>query len=258
MPEIIVECRNLGVVRDGKTILDDVSVAVSQGEIVTLIGPNGAGKTTLLRVLLGREKPSTGVLAMRRGLRVGYVPQRMAVDRAMPITAARFLGLAPGGSADGIRAALSEAGATELAERQMSNLSGGELQRILMARALMRDPELLMLDEPTQGVDLGGEQDLYTLITRVRDRRGCGVLMVSHHVHVVMATTDSVVCLNRHVCCSGRPSEVRKDSAYLQLFGSQASALLGVYTHSHDHRHAPDGGILAEPHPQTAAPEAAQ
>ncbi len=253
MPEALIQCRAMNVIRDGKTVLDGIDLDVRSGEIVTIIGPNGAGKTTLLRVLLGQETPSSGTVATRGGLRIGYVPQRMAVDPALPMTAARFLALSPGATADAVRNTLAETGGQSLATRQMSALSGGEIQRILMARALMREPDLLMLDEPTQGVDLGGEQDLYALITRLRDRRGCGILMVSHHVHVVMATTDRVICLNRHVCCNGRPSEVRRDSAYLQLFGTQAAALLGIYTHSHDHHHAPDGTVLDGEEPECLA-----
>jgi zinc transport system ATP-binding protein len=239
MIEPLVSAFAVNVVRDGRSILEDVDLEVRSGEIVTIIGPNGGGKTTLLRTVLGLIAPTSGTVTRRRDLRMGYVPQRFAADRSLPLTARRFLALAPGARRRDCEQALGEVGAAALAEAQLATLSGGEVQRVLLARALLRNPQLLLLDEPTQGVDLGGEQDLYELITTVRDRHACGVLMVSHHVHVVMGTTDRVVCLNRHVTCTGRPTEIRRDREYLRLFGENAAALLGVYAHDHhDHSHA--------------------
>ncbi len=244
MSETLVTARGVTVVRDGRAILDNVDLEVRDGEIVTIIGPNGGGKTTLLKAVLGLLAPTSGSVERRRNLRMGYVPQRFVPDRGLPLTARRFLALAPGARSEDCDRALHEMGAESLADAQLATLSGGELQRILLARALLRKPELLLLDEPTQGVDLGGEQDLYELITTVRDRHACGVLMVSHHVHVVMGTTDRVVCLNRYVTCSGRPTEIRRDREYLKLFGENAAALLGVYAHHH-HDHHDDASVEA-------------
>ena len=229
---------------DDHLVLDDVSLAVHAREIVTLIGPNGSGKTTLVRVVLGLVAPARGTVRRRPGLRVGYMPQRITVDETLPLTVARFLALADAmrppwrrGARDAQAAALDEVGAGALAERPIQRLSGGEMQRVLLARALARDPDLLVLDEPVQGVDVTGQGELYDLIARIRDRRGCGVLMVSHDLHLVMAATDTVVCLNHRVCCTGRPETVSRHPAYRSLFGPPGG--LAVYAHSHDHVHGP-------------------
>jgi zinc transport system ATP-binding protein len=218
-----------------RAVLERVSLGVGAGEIVTLVGPNGAGKTTLLRILLGLQRPSAGRAWRRPGLRIGYLPQRLAIDETLPLTVRRLLALA--GKADGARigAALAEVGAGALAAAPVQRLSGGELQRVLLARALLREPDLLVLDEPVQGVDVTGQSELYALIRRIRDRHGCGVLLVSHDLHLVMAASDEVVCLNRHVCCSGHPEAVTRHPAYRALFGDA----IAVYAHHHDHVHDP-------------------
>jgi zinc transport system ATP-binding protein len=231
----LVELRSIGVAFRRRPALSDVSLAVHAGEIVTVIGPNGAGKTTLLRVVLGLQRPDAGSVVRSPGLRVGYLPQRLAVDDTLPLTAGRFLALVPGRRRD-IAAALAEVGATDTQELPLQRLSGGELQRVLLARALLRDPELLVLDEPLQGVDIGGQAALFALIRRIRDERGCGVLLVSHDLHLVMAATDRVVCLNHHVCCSGNPEAVTRDPAYRALFGATSDSF-AVYAHHHDHSH---------------------
>ncbi len=226
--------------------LTQVDLTVSAGEVVTLIGPNGAGKSTLVRAVLGLIAPSAGRVWRRPGLRIGYVPQRMTIDPVLPLTVGRFLALARPGSTNGIGApkigaVLERVSAAALIGQSVHEISGGEFQRVLLARALMRGPELLVLDEPVQGVDLGGQIALYDLIGQLRDGLGLGVLMVSHDLHVVMAATDRVVCLNRHVCCSGRPEAVTRDPEYLALFGPDLAGALAVYTHDHDHSHALSG-----------------
>jgi len=240
----LVEVENLEV-RFGETVaLTDVELTLQRGEIVTLIGPNGAGKTTLVRAILGLLAPSRGHIRRTPGLTVGYVPQRLAVDRVLPITVRRFLTLARRTeSADPI-AALREVEAEELAERSLHALSGGEFQRVLLARALLRDPDLLVLDEPVQGVDFGGQIALYDLIGRIRRRHNLGVLMVSHDLHIVMGATDRVVCLNRHVCCSGAPEAVSRNPEYAALFGPSAARRLAVYSHTHDHAHDVHGDVV--------------
>jgi len=221
----------------GRTqVLEAVSLAVDPGEIVTLIGPNGAGKSTLLRVALGLLAPDEGEVRRRPGARIGYVPQRLVIDEVMPLTVRRFLDLAvPRGTP--VAPALGEVGVPLLADQPVQALSGGEWQRVLLARALLRQPDLLVLDEPVQGVDVAGQAELYDLIRRIRDRRHCGILLVSHDLHFVMAAADRVVCLNRHVCCSGTPGAVARDPAYGALFGPAAEAV-ALYAHRHDHRHA--------------------
>ncbi|MBV8534658.1 MAG: ATP-binding cassette domain-containing protein [Alphaproteobacteria bacterium] len=220
-----------------RTVLDHVDLAVAAREIVTVIGPNGAGKSTLLRILLGLLPPDAGAAHLAAGIRIGYMPQRLPVDETLPLTVRRFLRLGQAGSEAALRAALDEVGAAEVLDTEIQRISGGEFQRVLLARALLRDPALLVLDEPVQGVDVAGQEDLFRLILEIRDRRGCGVLMVSHDLHLVMAATDTVVCLNHHVCCTGRPEAVRVDPAYLALFGAARGGELAVYHHHHDHVH---------------------
>ncbi|HTY69145.1 MAG TPA: ATP-binding cassette domain-containing protein [Alphaproteobacteria bacterium] len=220
-----------------RTVLDHVDLAVAAREIVTVIGPNGAGKSTLLRILLGLLPPDSGAQQRAPGIRIGYMPQRLAVDETLPLTVRRFLRLGQPGTEAAMRAALEEVGAPEVLDTEIQRVSGGEFQRVLLARALLRDPALLVLDEPVQGVDVAGQEDLFRLILEIRDRRGCGVLMVSHDLHLVMAATDTVVCLNHHVCCTGRPEAVRVDPAYLALFGAARGGELAVYHHHHDHVH---------------------
>jgi len=233
----LISARGILLSRGGRTLLQDVDIDVAPGEIVTLIGPNGAGKTTLVRVLLGILLPNRGEVKRKAGLGVGYVPQRLEVDRSIPLTVARFVALGRRASAAEIERALTEVGALPLLERQLTELSGGELQRVVLARALVRSPELLVLDEPVRGVDYAGEAELYTLIGRLRSERGFGVLLVSHDLHIVMAQSDRVICLNHHVCCSGVPHSVAQHPEYARLFGPQASRAIGLYQHHHDHSH---------------------
>jgi len=235
-------------VRFGDTVaLANVSLSLHRGEIVTLIGPNGAGKTTLVRAILGLVKPSKGGIRRAPGLAIGYVPQRLAVDRVLPITVRRFLVLARRSAAADPAAALREVEAEDLLDRSLHALSGGEFQRVLLARALLRDPDLLVLDEPVQGVDFGGQIALYDLIGRIRRRHDLGVLMISHDLHIVMGATDRVVCLNRHVCCSGAPEAVSRHPEYAALFGPTAARRLAVYSHAHDHAHDVHGDVVPLP-----------
>lgn len=220
-----------------RAVLENVDIAVRRGELVTLIGPNGSGKTTLARILLGLERPFGGTVVRAPGIRIGYTPQSLAIDRTLPLSVRRFLRMAGPNDAATLEAALDGAGAGDTLDSEVRLLSGGELKRVMLARALLRDPDLLVLDEPTANVDVHGQTDFYELIARIRDDRGCGVLLVSHDLHLVMSATDRVVCLNGHICCSGLPEDVSKHPAYLELFGETAAAV-AVYSHSHDHHHA--------------------
>jgi zinc transport system ATP-binding protein len=236
-PTALISARGLGLERNGRHLLDGIDLDINKREIVTLIGPNGAGKTTLVRVLLGLEPPDRGEVRRQKNIRIGYVPQRFDVDAVIPMTVERFLKLGGEVSPARIGAILDEVGAGPTRQQQLSQLSGGELQRVVLARALLRDPDLLVLDEPVQGVDYTGEAELYNLIARLRDERGFGVLLVSHDLHIVMARSDRVVCLNRHVCCSGVPETVAQHPAYTRLFGAEAARAFAVYRHHHDHSH---------------------
>ncbi|WP_096702063.1 metal ABC transporter ATP-binding protein [Magnetospirillum sp. 15-1] len=229
----------------GHLVLDRVDLAVKAGRIITVVGPNGAGKSSLLKVALGLLRPDAGTVERSASV-IGYVPQRLDIGRLLPLSVRRFLAMAVPERLDNGRLAgmLDTVGAGHVLTRQVADLSGGELQRVLLARALLRRPDLLVLDEPVGGVDVAGQAELYDLITRQARDNGVGVLMVSHDLHVVMAATDHVVCLNRHVCCAGHPEAVSRHPEYLALFGPRVAASLAIYTHAHDHGHGADGSVL--------------
>lgn len=228
----LLELKNIGYRTGGLTVLENISFNLPAGKIVTLIGPNGAGKTTLLKIVLGILSPTAGTLTKKDGLKIGYVPQKLSVPTTVPLTVRRFMALGHRATEQDILAALRETGAESLVNRSVHPLSGGETQRILLARALMQRPDLLVLDEPAQGLDPAGEESLYELISKLNKERGFAVLMVSHDLYVVMAKTDNVICLNRHICCSGKPQDVADLTPYTSL-----------YRHRHDHIHLPDGEI---------------
>ena len=239
----LVEARGIGVRRGGRWLLREVDIAVARREVVTLIGPNGAGKTTLVRVLLGLLAPSPGTVRRDEAVTIGYVPQRVQFDPTLPLTVARLMTLTSRRPPDAVQEALEETAVGPLVDTSVADLSSGELQRVLLARALLRRPNLLVLDEPLQGVDYTGEAELYELIGTIVDRRGCGVLMVSHDLHIVMAATDRVVCLNHHVCCTGAPEDVVGHDEFVRLFGPRAAAGAAVYRHVHDHVHDLAGDV---------------
>ena len=224
----------------GQRVLRGVSLSIAKGEIVTIVGPNGSGKSTLLRVLIGALKPDKGSVTRAAGLKIGYVPQRLHIDPTLPMTVRRFLDLPkPVPQGDAI-AALDRAGVPGVIGQQMASLSGGQFQRVLLARAVLGGPDILMLDEPTQGLDQPGSASFYRQIEEVRNRLGCAVLMVSHELHVVMSASDRVICLNGHVCCEGTPEVVSAAPAYRELFGTGTGGALALYRHDHDHDHHAD------------------
>jgi len=239
----LVTLRNTGIQRAGRWLVRNIDLTVHAREIVTLIGPNGSGKTTTAKMALGILTPDEGRVALAPGVRIGYVPQRLHIDWTVPLTVRRLMRLTAGLTDREVDAALDRVSITDLADAQVQTLSGGEFQRALLARAVARDPDLLVLDEPVQGVDFSGEIALYDMIAEIRDRLGCGVLLISHDLHVVMAATDKVVCLNGHICCQGTPHAVAESAEYRALFGDRAAAALAVYTHDHDHTHLPDGRV---------------
>jgi len=223
-------------------VLHDVSIRVAPAEIVTIVGPNGSGKSTLLRALLGLVPVARGRVTRAPALRIGYVPQKLHIDRSLPITALRFLSLPRRQPRDRALAMLNRVGVPEVADRPLTGLSGGQLQRVLLARALLTDPQILMLDEPTQGLDQPGEAGFYQLIADLRRDNGTAVLMVSHDLHVVMSASDRVICLNGHICCEGTPRVVSSAPEYRALFGLGTHGALALYQHDHDHDHTHDHG----------------
>lgn len=233
----LLETRHVCVSLGGQEVLHDVSMRVAPGEIVTILGPNGSGKSTLLRALLGIVPVTRGEVLRSAGLGIGYMPQKLHIDRTMPLTARRFLSLPRRQSRAESLAMLARVGVAEVAERPMAGLSGGQLQRVLLARALLTRPGVLVLDEPTQGLDQPGEAAFYRLIEEVRAETGAAVLMVSHDLHVVMSASDRVICLNGHICCEGAPRVVSSAPEYRALFGLGTRGALALYQHSHDHDH---------------------
>lgn len=236
----LIKGEGLGVSYGDKPVLHHVDLDLNAGEIVTIVGPNGSGKSTLLRLIIGAVQPSTGHLSVQPGLRMGYVPQKLQIDKTLPITSRRFMNLPRRISDADAELALSRVRAGELINRPLTDLSGGQLQRVLLARALIGAPQLLLLDEPTQGLDQPGSAEFYHLIEEVRQELGCAILMVSHELHVVMAASDRVICLNGHVCCHGTPEHVASAPEYRALFGSGTQGALALYRHEHDHAHTHD------------------
>jgi zinc transport system ATP-binding protein len=241
----LLAARHLCIRYGGTEVLHDISLALEPGEIVTVVGPNGSGKSTLLRALLGILPAAAGQIERAPGLRIGYVPQRLMVDRILPITLRRFLSLPARVTEAEAQAVLARVGLAGQGGLQMVALSGGQMQRALLARALLGRPQVLLLDEPTQGLDQPGEAAFYRLIEEVRAETGCAILMVSHDLHVVMAASDRVICLNGHVCCEGTPQVVSTAPEYRALFGLGTQGALALYRHEHDHDHA---GPAEDPH----------
>lgn len=235
--QVLVDVQEVGLKIQQKQILRDINFKVQRGEIVTLIGPNGAGKTALLKIILGLYKPTTGKVVLAPDLRIGYMPQILTVESLMPLNVGRFLLLSPRANIAKRDAMVAELRIEHILSSPIQTISGGELQRVLLARALLNDPDLLVLDEPAHGIDINGQAVLYQLISNMRSKLNCSILMVSHDLHLVIAGTDQVVCLNQHICCSGHPATVMQNPEFIALFGAKVAAELAVYTHHHDHQH---------------------
>ena len=239
---ILVKLNNVGFRQNQKWLVKGVSLQVEKGKIVTLIGPNGSGKSTTAKITLGIYKNIEGKVEKFTN-NIGYVPQKISIDWTLPLRVKDFMLLTENLKDDVLNEALSLTGVKHLKDKNLGNLSGGEFQRVLLARAISKKPELLVLDEPVQGVDFTGEIALYNLIKKISEKLNCGILLISHDLHMVMTATDHVICLNGHVCCSGSPKDVARNNEYKALFGDQASQTLSIYEHKHDHIHSSDGKI---------------
>ncbi|MBN6029461.1 Zinc import ATP-binding protein ZnuC [Pantoea ananatis] len=251
MPSLVT-LENVSISFDQRQVLSGVSLELHPGKILTLLGPNGAGKSTLVRVVLGLLAPSSGRVSRSAGLRIGYVPQKLHIDPTLPVTVERFMRLSRGARNQDILPALKRVQAGHLLTSPLQKLSGGETQRVLLARALLNQPQLLVLDEPTQGVDVNGQVALYDLINQLRHELNCAVLMVSHDLHLVMAKTDEVLCLNHHICCSGTPEAVSQHPEFIAMFGPRGAQELAIYRHHHNHRHDLQGRIVLRKGPGTS------
>ena len=239
---ILVKLNEVGFQQNKKWLVKGVCLQVERGKIVTLIGPNGSGKSTTAKIALGIYKNIEGQVEKFTS-NIGYVPQKISIDWTLPLRVKDFMLLTDNLKDDALDEALTLTGVKHLKDKNLGNLSGGEFQRVLLARAISKKPELLVLDEPVQGVDFTGEIALYELIKKISEKLNCGILLISHDLHTVMTATDHVVCLNGHVCCSGSPKDVARNNEYKALFGEQASQTLSVYEHKHDHEHSNDGEI---------------
>ncbi len=244
MTDILVRLVRVSVAFNDLAVVDNVSLDVRRDDILTVIGPNGAGKTTLIKAILGIQPVTGGTVDKARGLQIGYVPQHLQLQTTLPLSVRRFMALTGAAESD-CRGALDQTGIGHLFRSSVHHLSGGEMQRLLLARALVRKPDLLVLDEPAQGVDINGQAALYDLIRTVRDSLNCGVIMISHDLHLVMAATDRVICLNQHVCCSGYPADISHDPAFVETFGRPVAESLAVYHHDHNHSHDLHGDVVA-------------
>lgn len=252
----LIEARGVTVDLGGRRVLEDMDFAIGRGEIVTIVGPNGSGKSTFLRALIGAVAPTGGTVSRVRGLAIGYVPQRLHIDSTLPLTVARFLNLPRRRGADAIAAGLAQVGLSGLEQRAMTELSGGQFQRALLARALLGSPDILVLDEPTQGLDQPATAGFYRQIAEAREASGCAVLMVSHDLHVVMSASDRVVCINGHICCQGSPTVVSAAPEYRALFGLGTGGAFALYRHDHDHEHGDGDGHDHGPDQRHAAARA--
>lgn len=243
----LIELENVSLSFSGHSVLEKVSFSVDRGEIVTLIGPNGAGKSTVMKIALGLLSPDEGQVCRAPGISIGYMPQKIMIEDILPLTVRNFLKLRPGTTEDHVTDVMDLVRIAHVGDSPVQRVSGGEMQRVLMARALLGHPDLIVLDEPVQGVDITGQEEIYRLISRIRRERNCGVLMISHDLHMVMAGTDKVICLNRHICCSGAPESIKEHPEYHALLGRRVEAV-ALYTHNHDHHHDSHGNVVDGDH----------
>jgi len=243
----LIELDSVSFTDGERRILSDLSFAIEQKQIVTVLGPNGSGKSTLIKLIANLRKPSAGSIYRKPGLKIGYVPQKLFIDHSMPLSVLRFVSLANPNTKQ-CDQALTCLNLDELRTRQLHDLSGGEFQRVLLARAIAHKPELLLLDEPLQGVDVNGQAELYELIANVRDELKCSIVLVSHDLHLVMAQTDHVLCLNHHICCHGHPDQISKHPEFIKLFGDKYAASVALYSHEHDHQHDLHGDVIHDEH----------
>ena len=243
--DLLVKVSDAGLYKNGKWLVKGVNLNIAKGKIVTLIGPNGSGKSTTAKIALGLYKNIEGTVE-RLTNKISYVPQKVSIDWTLPVRVIDFMVLTQDLQDQEIKDALNLTGVEHLKNNNLRELSGGEFQRVLLARAIAKKPDLLVLDEPVQGVDFTGEVELYALIKKISETLQCGILLISHDLHVVMSATDYVVCLNGHVCCSGTPVAVAQNKEYKELFGEKSSQLLSLYEHEHDHVHDSDGNIVKE------------
>jgi len=233
----LISAKNVSVLKHQKSILDNIDIQINKNDFITIIGPNGAGKTMLLKCLMGFYKPTSGRIERKEKLKIGYMPQSISISNTMPITVKDFITVRKEYDDISLNKVITEVSIGEIVNKQLSVLSGGEMQRVLLARSLLNNPDLLILDEPAQNLDISGQLNFYKLIQEIYSKRDISILMVSHDLHLVMVSTKKVLCLYKHICCSGAPQQIAKDPEFLSMFGKDMANMMSIYQHSHDHNH---------------------
>ena len=233
----LISAKNVSVLKHQKSILDNIDIQINKNDFITIIGPNGAGKTMLLKCLMGFYKPTSGRIERKEKLKIGYMPQSISIINTMPITVKDFITVRKEYDDISLNKVITEVNIGEIVYKQLSVLSGGEMQRVLLARSLLNNPDLLILDEPAQNLDISGQLNFYKLIQEIYSKRDISILMVSHDLHLVMVSTKKVLCLYKHICCSGEPQQIAKDPEFLSMFGKDMANMMSIYQHSHDHNH---------------------
>jgi len=233
----LISAKNVSVLKHQKSILDNIDIQINKNDFITIIGPNGAGKTMLLKCLMGFYKPTSGRIERKEKLKIGYMPQSISIINTMPITVKDFITVRKEYDDISLNKVITEVSIGEIVNKQLSVLSGGEMQRVLLARSLLNNPDLLILDEPAQNLDISGQLNFYKLIQEIYSKRDISILMVSHDLHLVMISTKKVLCLYKHICCSGAPQQIAKDPEFLSMFGKDMANMMSIYQHSHDHNH---------------------
>lgn len=233
----LIHAKNLSVIHDGKAILDRVNLTISERDFITIVGPNGSGKSMFLKCLIGVKKASSGSVEKQKDIQIAYAPQDFVAENTFPINVKKFLSINNKLSTEEINSVATETNISDLLNRQVHSLSGGERQRVLLGRALAKKPNLLILDEPAQNLDINGQHAFYALIEKIYQSSNISILMVSHELHLVMACSNKVVCLYHHICCSGTPLSVVRDPEFVKIFGTEMANRMAIYHHDHDHTH---------------------
>ena len=239
----LISATNVSVLKNQKSILKNIDIKINKNDFITIIGPNGAGKTMLLKCLMGFYKPNFGEIQKKDKLKIGYMPQSINIINTMPMMVKNFITVRKKYDDISFKQVISEVDISQLVNKQLSVLSGGEMQRVLLARSLLNNPDLLVLDEPAQNLDISGQLSFYKLIQEIYFKRNISILMVSHDLHLVMVSTKKVLCLSNHICCSGKPQQVAKDPEFISMFGKDMANMMAVYQHT-NHRSDIDNHLM--------------
>lgn len=234
----IAYLKSISLSLNNQQILKNINLELKKGEITTLIGPNGGGKTSIARILIGILKASSGEVFISKNAKIGYMPQKLEIEKTIPLRVIDFLNLSATAEAMARLEAMAKKLLIEnILEKSIHKISGGELQKALLVKTLINNPDILVLDEPTQYMDIAAQAEFYQVIEEIREQKNCAILIISHDLHIVMQKTNQVVCINRHICCEGSPESINNHPEYLSLFGKDRIDNITIYSHHHDHKH---------------------